>query len=1315
MRTASSLVAALVLSLERDGVVCLYREDQARDQGGRFAEEGATGGGGAERRRSDPDAAVRAASAIEHGKNATFADLERALGRAPTGRERSIFRNVIKARGGRVVAEAPAEEAPAEAVTSPQDAPAPPEAPEAAPTPAEPPAPEPTAATAVPDLAIDPGAVPGDLVNKYGQRTGIGKQFERRGLQADQVVHELPASVASLVDEVERAHDHAKAILRERFLAQNPPPDSPVGVVQKRGLDAAEFDRAFADFEAQGGRLVPDRMRVALVAAEAGGTMPSASDLRRSVNAHYDADGVPSVEDVPQLKFVGVPPWPSTRTRTDVDRLAGWKAEGTVNPHPITLWLNGEPPPSDRATDDWLAGGLLDSPDRLQGWRIGRSPMRPDFLHVDPRAPRFAWTSVRLPGAVPLVAPKAEAVLAAEPKGPVVPAWDPVELANPAGRREVVSKWEQGKGERDVLGMLAARLRAGETLSSEERALAGRMGDRLVEHARVYTDRVLARLDEEGLTAGMGWGPSTYRSGGDLGRPYPIGPDRPSGADAALLTFQGEGRSLVGIGRMEPFAGSTLKGINQDPALLRAIGLTTAAERMERVFDDARARWAERGDEIGLARRVLEARDPAGRSISRTAEERRAIVQAQIDADRATRARFPEIQAAARAYLASQQKGSGFGASVHVDHAKLARNTLYENSGASDYERAAAAQRAAADEERAAYSASLERAKEIAEPKSEWPVTIRAVDAFERLQRDREAGARAAASVAPKGVKDPPEVARSRANLAGASSMSERGVELPMKELADFAKQASAKIGHKEGDHAVFDLPGGAAYALPIPSLRKAIETIRRLPDAQAFIAPSGPGGEPRLTFRWRNPSQPKGVLSGRLELLPRHHEPGSGAERIASVRVGEPGAVTASAEIPDREWWLDALALARDGLLDDRALHVPRSASYVPDAVHVPTLVQLSADRLAQAVPLPLSSVQGDDGPKWVQLAYAGTWKGHAAAKSFSFDREAFEKMVENFRADPRFDGGNSDVVAFDFNHASEMHPSQLSDKGAPAQAWLQDVEVRNGPGGEPQLWGKVRYLPLARQYVRGGQYRYLSIAFTPDGRHLVSGKRIGPQIKSVAFTNDPFLRGLAPLVASADSPPVPTRDDEADMSTTIARLISVFALAATATEDDVIRAAEANVKELKDRRDVEAKQAVAVVCSAYGFDAERDAPTLLAAYTSDPEAFAKRYPVEGTRAAKRKLAPVVALEQRVVSGASRRAAPVTALGAGAAEEDEDERDEDDLPAGFKLSAYPGRNATERCLAAVDADPAWKGRPYDERFERARALKRAAERAGQC
>jgi len=92
--------------------------------------------------------------------------------------------------------------------------------------------------------------------------------FERRGLQADQVVPELPVSVAPLVDEVERAHDHAKAILRERLFAKDAPDGSPVAALERAGLTPADFDRAFTEFEAKGGRIVPDRMRVALVGAE---------------------------------------------------------------------------------------------------------------------------------------------------------------------------------------------------------------------------------------------------------------------------------------------------------------------------------------------------------------------------------------------------------------------------------------------------------------------------------------------------------------------------------------------------------------------------------------------------------------------------------------------------------------------------------------------------------------------------------------------------------------------------------------------------------------------------------------------------------------------------------------------------------------------------------------------------------------------------------------------------------------------------------------------------------------------------------------
>lgn len=1238
MRTASSLVAALVLSLERDGVVCLYREDQARDQAGRFAEEGATGGGGAERRRSDPDAAVRAASAIEHGKNATFADLERALGRPPTGRERSIFRNVIKARGGRVVADAPAEEAPAEPVTSPQDAPAPPEAPEAAPAPAEPPAPEPTAPAPPPGITLVEPDIPLDRARSAGLASNV-------------VARELTATESLALAEAIADHASARQSIRDGILARVEAAkrgELDRGAEGIAGLSVDRLDDALAEFEAKGGSFVRMATRARLLDAELQNDPTKERDFARSSNGLVTPRNTLSQESVPQLAIPGLTPWPARSSDT----------------HPITVIL------ALRARREVGAPGVF-----AKGYAVGNTSLEPRDVAVS----NNEWTTARVDAAIPR-APADPALLADTPRttGAISPAWDPRDLAGPVPV-ERVSPWEQGADERRILGLIGGRLLTGAD-DAEQTARAARLADRLVEHARVYVDQRIAEREEQALRPGNGADVYSY----DFKLPDKDGP--------ALGTYgmTAEGRKIALVqSRERP------NHVLGDPALLRSLGLTSQADAIASVFADGARRWEETG---GMLRDAVESvrKNYHGRI---DPQQYREMVLTEVEERRRSAERWDAVRSDAAAAPKLPTHG--------LAQAQASAERALVEEGTSDYERAAAVRRV----ERTAGSMRYEVASSILAAKPET------TSAKVRLVRQWEAAQSATAPAppewrAPRGIKDPPRVSATRAGLAASATVTPTGVRLPMRDLDAWAKAASAELGRAEGALAVFDIPTehGTSYQIGIAPLRRAIEVIRRLPDATAEIGQVD--GKTSLVFRWRNSSAPKERgQTGRLILYPSETPTGKQI-RVASVPVGEPGAVTASAEIPDREWWLDALALARDGLLDDRALHVPRSASYVPDAVHVPTLVQLSADRLAQAVPLPLSSVQGDDGPKWVQLAYAGTWKGHAAAKSFSFDREAFEKMVENFRADPRFDGGNSDVVAFDFNHASEMHPSQLSDKGAPAQAWLQDVEVRNGPGGEPQLWGKVRYLPLARQYVRGGQYRYLSIAFTPDGRHLVSGKRIGPQIKSVAFTNDPFLRGLAPLVASADSPPVPTRDDEADMSTTIARLISVFALAATATEDDVIRAAEANVKELKDRRDVEAKQAVAVVCSAYGFDAERDAPTLLAAYTSDPEAFAKRYPVEGTRAAKRKLAPVVALEQRVVSGASRRAAPVTALGAGAAE---DERDEDDLPAGFKLSAYPGRNATERCLAAVDADPAWKGRPYDERFERARALKRAAERAGQC
>lgn len=107
-------------------VLRLYREDQERDDHGRFAPEGAGAEGGASpapsggrppRVRSDVDAAVRVArEARDRGeKSVSRAALVKALGREPTGREWAAFRNEAKARLGLEVVEETAMEQKAKA------------------------------------------------------------------------------------------------------------------------------------------------------------------------------------------------------------------------------------------------------------------------------------------------------------------------------------------------------------------------------------------------------------------------------------------------------------------------------------------------------------------------------------------------------------------------------------------------------------------------------------------------------------------------------------------------------------------------------------------------------------------------------------------------------------------------------------------------------------------------------------------------------------------------------------------------------------------------------------------------------------------------------------------------------------------------------------------------------------------------------------------------------------------------------------------------------------------------------------------------
>jgi hypothetical protein len=158
---------------------------------------------------------------------------------------------------------------------------------------------------------------------------------------------------------------------------------------------------------------------------------------------------------------------------------------------------------------------------------------------------------------------------------------------------------------------------------------------------------------------------------------------------------------------------------------------------------------------------------------------------------------------------------------------------------------------------------------------------------------------------------------------------------------------------------------------------------------------------------------------------------------------------------------------------------------------------------------------------PVWVQVAKCGHFEGHPAGP-FDLNPKIFADIVRNFES---VDGKK---VFFDFEHASEEDPANgnIAVNGAPAQGRILELDNRGTEG----LWGLVQWFDPAREYIRAGKYTSLSPAIRFNARHPITGQPIGARLTSVALTNRPFLRGLAPLAAK-DASRMPLVDAGAEM----------------------------------------------------------------------------------------------------------------------------------------------------------------------------------------
>lgn len=127
------------------------------------------------------------------------------------------------------------------------------------------------------------------------------------------------------------------------------------------------------------------------------------------------------------------------------------------------------------------------------------------------------------------------------------------------------------------------------------------------------------------------------------------------------------------------------------------------------------------------------------------------------------------------------------------------------------------------------------------------------------------------------------------------------------------------------------------------------------------------------------------------------------------------------------------------------------------------------------------------------VLLAVTGSWEGHNAG-SFKIDTLDIVRMKNNF------DDRKVEIVV-DYEHQS------LYGCEAPAAGWISDVYTSKD---NTELWGKIKWTKKAYEYIKNGEYRYLSPVFNFYALDQKSGANIGVRLESVALTNTPFLDEL-------------------------------------------------------------------------------------------------------------------------------------------------------------------------------------------------------------
>ncbi len=171
-----------------------------------------------------------------------------------------------------------------------------------------------------------------------------------------------------------------------------------------------------------------------------------------------------------------------------------------------------------------------------------------------------------------------------------------------------------------------------------------------------------------------------------------------------------------------------------------------------------------------------------------------------------------------------------------------------------------------------------------------------------------------------------------------------------------------------------------------------------------------------------------------------------------------------------------------------------------------------------------------------WWQLVPVGEYPHAETGLVQVLDEPALRSIANSFRPG----------ILIDFDHFS-YDPERSSE----AAGWVDEVQVR--PDG---LWARARWSDLGQAALVNGRYRHASPVWRPQDTQSLAPQRIRPlRLDTVGLTNQPNLRGMAPIT-NRGTPPAPvTQLNTIPMKSVATKL----GLQADASEESVLSAVTA------------------------------------------------------------------------------------------------------------------------------------------------------------